>query len=97
MAGRFFISKQYPRRKLYEKKQINNMVKCVLTNDVVIPLGMYYNNNIQGKKSSISVFHSRCRFSGRAKANFNKFKMSRMIFKRYSEFGFLNGIKKASW
>jgi ribosomal protein S14 len=97
MAGRFFISKQYPRRNLYEKKQMNNIIKKILTNDVVVPLGMYYNANTQGKKFSNSGFHSRCRFSGRSKANFNKFKMSRMIFKRYSEFGYLNGIKKASW
>lgn len=97
MAGRFFISKQYIQRKLYEKKQMNYIIKQILTNDVVIPLGMYYNVNIQGKKNSKSIFHTRCRFSGRAKANFNKFKMSRMIFKRYSEFGFINGIKKAHW
>jgi small subunit ribosomal protein S14 len=97
MAGRLFISKQYPRRKLYEKKQLNNMVKKILINDAILPLGINYNYEIQGKKHSRSVFYTRCRFSGRAKANFNKFKMSRMMFKRYSEFGFLNGIKKASW
>jgi ribosomal protein S14 len=52
---------------------------------------------IQGKNKSRSLFYTRCRFSGRAKANFNKFKMSRMIFKRNSEFGLLNGVRKANW
>jgi small subunit ribosomal protein S14 len=97
MVGRLFIAKQYPRRKLYEKKQMNNMVKNILINDVELPTGMYYNYEVQGKRGSRSLFYTRCRFSGRAKANFNKFKMSRMMFKRYSEFGFLNGVKKASW
>jgi small subunit ribosomal protein S14 len=97
MVGRLFISKQYPRRKLYEKKQMNSMVKNILINDVMLPVGLYYSNEIQDKRASRSLFYTRCRFSGRAKANFNKFKMSRMMFKKYSDFGFLNGVKKASW
>jgi small subunit ribosomal protein S14 len=98
MAGKFFISKQYPMRIKFEKNQIKKIIKEILINDMNLPLGLYYNNVIcQGKIKSRSLFHTRCRFTGRAKANFNKFKMSRMIFKRKSEFGLLNGVKKASW
>ena len=64
---------------------------------MILPVGINYNKMNQGKFNSRSLFYTRCRFSGRAKANFNQFKMSRMIFKRNSEFGLLNGIKKASW
>lgn len=97
MAGRLLISKQYPKRKKFENNQVNNLIKKILTNDMVIPVGITYNKMNQGKSSSRSLFYTRCRFSGRAKANFNKFKMSRMIFKRNSEFGLLNGVKKANW
>lgn len=97
MAGRFFISKQYPRRINFEKNQVNRLIEKILINDTKMPHGIHYNNTIQGKSKSISTFHARCRLSGRAKANFNNFKMSRMIFKRNSEFGLLNGVRKASW
>jgi ribosomal protein S14 len=97
MIGRFFISKEYYIRKNFENKQLvkiaNNMVKY----DSLLPIGLQYNNTIKGKRYSKSLFHTRCRFSGRARANFNKFKMSRMIFKKYGENNFLNGVKKASW
>jgi ribosomal protein S14 len=97
MAGRLLISKEYPKRKKFENNQMNNLIKKMLTNDMIIPIGINYEKNTQGKINSRSLFYTRCRLSGRAKANFNKFKMSRMIFKRNSEFGLLNGIKKANW
>jgi ribosomal protein S14 len=97
MAGRFFISKQLPKREKVEKTYGMKLIYSILSNDAILPVNLYYNKKNNGKKTSISVLHSRCRFSGRAKANFNKFKISRMIFKRLSEQGFLNGIKKASW
>ena len=97
MIGRFFISKEYYIRKNFENKQLvkiaNNMVKY----DSLLPLGLLYSSTIKGKRNSKSLFHTRCRFSGRSRANFNKFKMSRMIFKKYGENNFLNGVKKASW
>lgn len=97
MIGRFFISKEYYIRKNFEKKQLvkiaNNMVKY----DSVLPIGLQFNKYIKGKRYSKSLFHTRCRISGRNRANFNKFKMSRMIFKKYGENNFLNGVKKASW
>jgi ribosomal protein S14 len=97
MAGRLFISKQLPKREKVEKTYGMKLIYSILSNDAILPVNLYYNKKNNGKKTSISTLHSRCRFSGRAKANFNKFKISRMIFKRLSEQGFLNGIKKASW
>lgn len=97
MAGKLLISKQYFIRRKFEQNQFKKLILNMLTNDIKIPFGIYYKLENQGKKRSNSIFHTRCRFSGRAKANFNQFKISRMIFKRYSEFGLLNGIRKASW
>lgn len=65
--------------------------------DSLLPIGLQFNKYIEGKRYSKSLFHTRCRISGRSRANFNKFKMSRMIFKKYGENNFLNGVKKASW
>jgi ribosomal protein S14 len=97
MAGRLLISKQYFKRERFENKINYHRIKKMLSNDMFLPFNFYYNLNIKGKNYSNSTYYTRCRISGRAKANFNKFKMSRMIFKRYGEQGYLNGIKKANW
>lgn len=97
MIGRLFISKQFYSRKSFEKKQLMKISKNIVRFDSVIPFSLFFNKNNQGKKSSKSLFHSKCILSGRNKANFNKFKMSRMIFKKYGENGNLNGVKKSSW
>lgn len=97
MAGKLFISKQYFPREIVEKNQLKKIIKKILSHDLYLPYNIYdYYFKIIRKKT-ITKLHSRCRFSGRAKANFNKFKMSRMFFKRYGEFGRLNGIRKSSW
>lgn len=97
MVGRFFISKEYYIRKSFEKKQLVKIANNIIKHDSLLPVGLQFNKYIKGKRNSISLFHTRCRLSGRARANFNKFKMSRMIFKKYGENNFLNGVKKASW
>lgn len=97
MVGRFFISKQFYIRERFEQKQLMKIVKNMVRYDAKLPLALDIINQNQGKLNTKSLFYTRCRFSGRAKANFNKFKMSRMIFKKYGENAFLNGLKKASW
>lgn len=97
MVGRFFISKQFYMRERFEKKQLMKIVKNMVRFDARLPIGLDIKKNSQGKLISKSLFYTRCRFSGRAKANFNRFRMSRMIFKKYGENAFLNGVKKASW
>jgi len=97
MAGRLFISKQFYTRKRFENKQLMKITKNIIKSDSYLPFNLDIKKENQGKLYSNSLFYTRCRFSGRAKANFNKFKMSRMIFKNYGENSFLNGLKKASW
>lgn len=40
---------------------------------------------------------NRCVFTNRARAVFNKIKLTRMAFKNLASHGFLNGIKKQTW
>lgn len=51
------------------------------------------------KNTSIVYFKvkNRCVFSNRARAVFNKLKLTRMVFKNLAANGFLNGIKKQTW
>jgi ribosomal protein S14 len=97
MTGKLFTNKQYFVRLLFEKKKYNKLKLQIISHDIKIPFGFYYNYLNEGKINSKSNFHAKCNISGRSKANFNKFKLSRMIFKRFSEFGLLNGVRKSSW
>jgi len=78
-----------------KKKQTMKIIKNIVIYDSVLPFGFLNKNT--NRNNSISLFHTRCRFSGRAKANFNKFRMSRMIFKDNGENLNINGLTKASW
>jgi ribosomal protein S14 len=95
MASKLTNKQNFNIRYNIYKKLENKFINKLMIKDVYIPHGIYNNNN--KKKYSNSIIHSKCLISGRSKANINKFKMSRMIFKKYSEFGFLNGIRKSSW
>ena len=97
MSSRIININQFKIRNKLDKNTINKLIYNIISKDMYIPQGIDYNNNIMNKKLSNSILHNKCLISGRYKGHFNKFKMSRMIFKRYSEFGFLNGIRKATW
>lgn len=49
------------------------------------------------KDSFASRIKNRCILSGRAKAVYKMFKMSRLLFRMFSSNGLLPGVRKASW
>ena len=88
------FSKQFNIRYNYEKNILNNYVKNIINMDYILPKELYYILKINYKKnSSISNTHSICQFSKRSRANFNKYKISRMVFRKYGENGYLNGLR----
>lgn len=97
MASKLTTIKQYYKRSIFDKNKIKNFINKIFINDSFLPIGINYKVSIEGKNKSKSNFNSRCVLSGRSRANLNKFKMSRMTFKKYSEFGLINGIRKANW
>nr|YP_009117134.1 ribosomal protein S14 [Acrasis kona]AID52050.1 ribosomal protein S14 [Acrasis kona] len=98
MGKRNKINKQCKVRYIFEKWNKNKYIKNIIDLDPYLPKELNINNKINNiKNGSISRTHPVCLFSGRSKANFNKYKMSRMMFKKYGENGYLNGLKKSSW
>jgi ribosomal protein S14 len=95
MASKLFIINKYKPRFTYKVNLINKFIDKIKINDNVLPVNL--NNNIKKRNKSISIFINKCIISGRSRAVLNKFKMSRMMFKRYGEFGYLNGVKKSTW
>lgn len=91
-----FKNKQIKYRINNEKKQFKNKIFNIIMNDYKLPF-YYINEKHNNRKNSISKIHSYCLISLRKRAIINKYKLSRMMFKKYGENKFLNGLKKASW
>jgi small subunit ribosomal protein S14 len=49
------------------------------------------------RNSSATRLHSRCELSGRPKAYYRKFKMSRIALRELASFGQIPGMVKSSW
>jgi ribosomal protein S14 len=97
MAGTLLASKNNKQRVRFVHSIYNNFLISILKRDFCLPENYYYQRLVQGKLSGVSRIKTRCVFSSRAKAVLNKFRLSRMIFKKYAGEGNINGIKKASW
>ena len=95
MSSKIINIKQYHIRYILDNKKIDYLINSIISKDMHLPQGV--GCNIKKKILSKSILNNKCLISGRYKGHFNKFKMSRMIFKKYSEFGLINGIRKASW
>ena len=46
---------------------------------------------------NISLVKKLCFFTGRSRGFLRKFNMSRLYFRKSSQKGYLNGVKKANW
>ena len=53
--------------------------------------------NKMPKNSSRVRLRNRCQFTGRARGNLRKFKLSRLCFREMASQGLIPGIFKASW
>ncbi|KAL9430640.1 hypothetical protein AB3S75_025937 [Citrus x aurantiifolia] len=49
------------------------------------------------RNSSFTRLRNRCIFTGRSRAVYEKFRMSRIVFRSLANQGMLMGVKKASW
>lgn len=84
--------------------QLWNRYKKQMQLDRVYIRATTKNDSLLSKRFAWS-FHSlsyykvknRCVLSNRARAVFNKVKLTRMVFKNLASFGFLNGVKKQTW
>ena len=89
---RKFMVKKYQQRRLELKKKINNK-----------NLNLEERINFQAKlnalprDSSRVRFRNRCEITGRTRAVYRKFKLSRIKIRELSMEGVLPGVTKASW
>jgi small subunit ribosomal protein S14 len=89
MARKSLIARDEKRRKLYEKyKKKREELKAN---------GDYEALQKLPKNSSVVRLKNRCMFTGRSRAYYRKFGVSRLIFREMALKGEIPGVKKSSW
>ncbi len=79
-----------------EKKR--KLLKLLIKNKFLLNKIRFTAKNLEmQKKGYCSIIKNYCIFSGRARSVIRVYNISRMFFKKLASFGYLKGIKKASW
>ena len=89
---RKFMVKKYQHRRLVLKKKIKNK-------DLTLEERISFQSKLNAlpRDSSRVRFRNRCEITGRARAVYRKFNLSRIKFRELSMAGILPGVIKASW
>ncbi|WCJ32893.1 30S ribosomal protein S14 [Euphorbia peplus] len=93
--------KDHKNRLLAEKFELKRNLFKSLVRDPDLPLEIREKFQLKlaqlPRNSSFTRLRNRCIFTGRARAVYNTFRMSRIVFRELASKGMLNGVKKASW
>ena len=89
-------------KKMIEKEMHKNLTKFFIANNYKVLksktiIKMAYRNNYFLKQASVSFFRRSCLFLGTCRSISRFFKMSRYMCKHYASYGFLSGLRKASF
>lgn len=89
MARRSLIARDEKRRRLYEKfKKVREELKEKGDYDALQKLP---------RNSSSTRLKNRCMFTGRSRAYYRKFGVSRLVLREMALRGEIPGLKKSSW
>lgn len=96
-----FIQKDYVKRQLVAKNELKKLeYKYIIKNQKIIKEIRYKyieKLNKLNRNSSETKIKNRCILTGRAKAVYKMFRLSRIKFRELASQGMLPGVKKASW
>ncbi|GAB2293088.1 ribosomal protein S14, S11 [Dionaea muscipula] len=91
----------HKRRLLAAKYEVRRKLYKALCSDPNLPSDVRekqrYKLSKLPRNSSFTRVRNRCIFSGRPRAVYKKFRMSRIVFRSLASQGLLMGVKKASW
>lgn len=91
----------YKRRLLAAKYELRRKLYKALCRDPELPSNMREKHRYKLSKlprnSAFNQLRNRCYFTGRPRAVYEKFRMSRIVFRELASQGQLLGVKKASW
>ncbi|KNA05041.1 hypothetical protein SOVF_193810 [Spinacia oleracea] len=91
----------YQRRQLASKYELRRKLYKALCRDPELPPNMKekfrYKLSKLPRNSAFNRLRNRCIFTGRSRAVYEKFRMSRIVFRELASQGQLQGVKKSSW
>lgn len=95
------IIRDNKRRKLFNKyESLRKQLKAIFENLSLPPAirqEAYSKLNQLPRNSTITRVRRRCVITGRGRAVYQDFKLSRLTFRELASNGYLTGIKKSSW
>jgi small subunit ribosomal protein S14 len=101
MAKTSAIYREKKRQKLVERyaERRAALVKIIKSQDATLEEkeAAYAKICAMPRDSSAVRLHNRCAITGRPKAYYRKFGISRLVFRRLAHAGHLPGVRKASW
>ncbi len=96
-----FIQNDIIKRQLVKKNELKRLQYKYIIKNLSISREIRYNYtnklNKLNKNSCKTRVKNRCILTGRGKAVYKMFKMSRIKFRELASMGFLPGVVKASW
>lgn len=95
------IIRDSKRRNLYSRYEIIRKQLKTIFENLSLPLSIrleaYTKLNKLPRNSSITRLRRRCVVTGRGRAVYQDFKLSRLTFRELASGGYLAGVKKSSW
>jgi ribosomal protein S14 len=95
------VLKDYKKRLIFQKYEVKKKLLNALIHDSSIAGSLKHfcvkKLNTISRNASKTRIRNRCILSGRGRAVFNKFKISRLKFREMASFGKLLGIYKKTW
>lgn len=93
--------RDHKRRLLAEKYELRGKLYKAVCRDPDLPSDMRdkfrYKLSKLPRNSNMTRLRNRCIFTGRSRGVYQKFRMSRIVFRTLANKGELMGVKKASW
>ena len=101
MAKQSAINRNKKRERMVAKFATKRAALKAIARDMAVPPDERFTARLKLAKlprnSAPSRVHNRCDLSGRPKAYYRKFKLSRIALRELSNFGQVPGMTKASW
>lgn len=95
------VIRDHTRRLLMAKNELKRTQYKAICEDRNIPQSIRYEYSVKLSKmprnSSRTRIRNRCIVTGRSRAVYSKFRVSRIVFRELASKGALTGVYKASW
>ena len=95
------MNRDKKRRLLFKSFEVQRILLKAIIHDMSLPKNIRFESMLLfaslPRNSSKVRLHTRCTQTGRSKAIYSKFRLSRITFRELASKGLLPGVVKASW